>query len=104
MVAEPFALKFAPEIKGHLRCIDRKHHSLIQRKIIEMLTYEPDVTATNRKPLRDPVLGAQWEIRFGPNNRYRVFYDIDSQQREVSIVAIGEKERNQLYINGEEYP
>jgi hypothetical protein len=29
---QPFTLIFAPQVKGHLQCIDRKHHSLIREK------------------------------------------------------------------------
>jgi mRNA-degrading endonuclease RelE of RelBE toxin-antitoxin system len=45
---------------------------------------------------------AQWEMRFGPDNRFRVLYDIDQENRAVQIVAIGEKERNCLIVGGEE--
>jgi hypothetical protein len=46
--------------------------------------------------------GAEWEIRFGPNNRFRVLYDIDEVQRAVEIAAIGEKVGNRLIVGGEE--
>ena len=29
---------------------------------------------------------ATWEIRCGPKNRYRVFYEVDSEEREVLII------------------
>ena len=45
---------------------------------------------------------AQWEIRFGPANRFRVLYDIDEEQHAVQIVAIGEKLGNRLIVGGEE--
>ena len=57
----------------------------------------------NRKPLEGPaLLGADWEIRFGPDNRFRVFYRIDVENHEVEILAIGVKEKERLYIGGEE--
>jgi hypothetical protein len=44
---------------------------------------------------------ATWEIRFGPNNCFRVLYGIDEENREVQIQAIGVKEGNRLQIAGE---
>jgi mRNA-degrading endonuclease RelE of RelBE toxin-antitoxin system len=98
-----YALIYAPEVKRHLQAIDAKHYHLIREKIEEQLQFEPGVETTNRKPLRQPAaLAATWEIRFGPGNRFRVFYDIDVERREVQVLAIGEKERNRLFIGGEE--
>jgi hypothetical protein len=47
-------------------------------------------------------LVAEWEIRFGPGNRFRVFYEVDREEGTVYILAIGVKERERLYIGGEE--
>ncbi len=44
-----------------------------------------------------------WELRCGPDNRFRVFYDVDSELREVQVLAVGVKDRNRLLIGGEEY-
>ena len=46
--------------------------------------------------------GAGWEIRFGPDNRFRVLYDIDEDDHAVHILAIGEKVGNRLIVGGEE--
>lgn len=51
---------------------------------------------------RPASFGATWELRFGPDNRFRVFYDIDMQTRRVNILAIGIKEREKLFIAGKE--
>jgi mRNA-degrading endonuclease RelE of RelBE toxin-antitoxin system len=45
---------------------------------------------------------AEWELRFGPDNRFRVFYDIDMETRRVYILAIGVKEESRLFIGGKE--
>lgn len=98
-----FHLIYAPEVKRHLRAIERKYHTLIRREIEVQLQFEPDVETRNRKPLLQPTaLEAEWEIRFGPNNRFRVFYEVDRQQGVVHILAIGVKQRNRLLIGGEE--
>jgi mRNA-degrading endonuclease RelE of RelBE toxin-antitoxin system len=99
----PYALAFASVVTKHLRAVDSKYHALIREKIGEQLRFEPASETTNRKPLRQPApFGATWEIRFGPNNRFRVLYDIDREARAVRIMAIGEKERERLFIGGEE--
>jgi mRNA-degrading endonuclease RelE of RelBE toxin-antitoxin system len=98
-----FDLIYALQVRDHLRAIEPKHHSLIRRTIEEQLQFEPDVQTRNRKPLRRSVaFEVEWEIRLGPNNRFRVFYEIDHQHSEVYILAVGVKEENRLIIGGEE--
>ena len=98
-----YALAFASQVTKHLRAINAKYHALIRKKSGEQLRFEPATETTNRKPLRQPApFGATWEIRFGPDNRFRVLYDIDEDNRVVLIMAIGEKQRERLFIGGEE--
>ncbi len=58
----------------------------------------PDhVETRNRKPLMQPAsFDSTWEIRFGPDYRFRVLYDIDQEEREVHILAIGVKVGHRL--------
>lgn len=103
MGADRFELIYARQLKDHLKAIDRKHHSLIRKTIEEQLWFEPDVETRNRKPLRrGPVYEAEWEIRFDPGNRFRVFYEVDRPQRNVSILAIGVKKGDRLWIGRQE--
>jgi len=96
-----FLLIYAPITKFHLKTIERKYYSLIRTTIENELQFEPDVETRNRKPLRRPVtFEAEWELRFGPDNRFRVFYDINIESHEVYILAIGVKEGNRLFIGG----
>jgi mRNA-degrading endonuclease RelE of RelBE toxin-antitoxin system len=102
MAREPYTIIYADATVGHLRAIELKYRSLIRAAIEEQLRYEPDREARNRKSLKPPTsLGADWEIRFGPDNRFRVFYTIHPEDRHVEILAIGEKEKNRLFIGGE---
>lgn len=99
----PFTLTYAAIVGGHLATIDAKYDSLIRAKIEEQLLYEPDVHTRNRKPVEQPAaFQAEWELRFGPNNRFRVFYQVDRAHGEVRVVAIGVKDRERLIIGGEE--
>lgn len=98
-----FTLDFAPEIIDHLDATERKYHHLVEKTIGEQLSYTPEQETRNRKPLERPTFfGATWELRFGANNRFRVFYEVDSAERIVRILAIGVKEGNRLFIGGEE--
>ncbi len=99
-----FTLTFAPEVIDHLDAIERKHHSLIRRTIDEQLSYTPEKETRNRKPLEQPApFGATWELRCGPGNRFRVFYEVEAAEQTVWILAIGVKEGNRLFIGGEEF-
>ena len=98
-----FELIYAPEVKKHLERIERKYYGLIRREIEAQLQSEPDVETRNRKPLRGSLaLEADWEMRVGPGNRFRVFYQMEPSERTVYILAIGVKEQNRLVIGGEE--
>ena len=98
-----FDLIYASQVKTHLQAIERKYHSLIRSAIETHLQFEPDAETRNKKPLKRPSeLGADWEIRFGPDNRFRVFYTVEHEHRQVLILAIGTKKGNRLVIGGEE--
>jgi len=98
-----FTLVYDPEVKSHLKAIERRYYSLIRATIESELLWEPDRETRNRKPLRRPVaFEAEWELRFGPDNQFRVFYEIDRDRRIVYILAIGVKEGTRLFIGGED--
>ena len=100
---EPYTLIYAPQVTRHLRSIDRKFHSLIRRAIERRLRFQASRETRNKKPLRRPsALEATWELRCGPNNRFRVFYDILPEAREIHVLAAGVKEGSRLLIVGEE--
>ena len=100
---QPFALIYDSQVAGHLDAIEPKYHSLIRTTIEKKLRFEPERATRNRKQLERPVdLGARWELRLGPDNRFRVFYRVDAEQRHVRILAIAVKERNRLFLAGEE--
>jgi hypothetical protein len=105
MVKKPlFVLVYADEVKGHLRAIETKYHAVIRSEAEVQLLHDPDVETRNRKPLKRPIaFGADWELRLGPGNRFRIFYQVHAESREVRILAIGVKDRNRLYIGGEEF-
>jgi len=103
MPRPPFDLIYAPITKEHLKAIEPGYYSLIRSTIEALLRFEPDVETRNRKPLKRPVVfEAEWEMRFGPGNRFRVFYEVQRGHHTVYSLAIGEKEGSRLLIGGEE--
>jgi mRNA-degrading endonuclease RelE of RelBE toxin-antitoxin system len=100
---EPYQISYDQATRKHLRAIEAKYRSLIRAALEGQLRFEPAKEARNRKPLRQPApFEATWEIRFGPDSRFRVLYGIDEEEREVQIQAIGVKEGNRLLVAGEE--
>jgi mRNA-degrading endonuclease RelE of RelBE toxin-antitoxin system len=98
-----FDLVYAPQVKEHLKAIEHKYYGLIRREIEAQLQFEPEMEARNRKTLKRAVaFEAEWEIRFGPNNSFRVFYEVDREAGVVYVLAIGVKVRDRLYIGREE--
>ena len=83
--------------------IDLATYAAFERKIIvsgirEQLTEQPGLETKNRKVLRENPI-ATWELRVG---KYRVFYEVNRAAQVVTIVSIGHKEHNVLFIRGTE--
>jgi mRNA-degrading endonuclease RelE of RelBE toxin-antitoxin system len=99
----PFVLIYDPEVTKHLAAIEPKYHSLIRTAIEEQLRFAPATATRNRKQLERPIeLGTRWELRLGPDNRYRVFYRVEAEDRRVRVLAIAVKERNRIFLAGKE--
>ena len=99
-----FAISYAPETYKHLNWIEFKYHRLVATTIEEQLSHTPTTETRNRKPLEEPAsFSATWELRFGPKNSFRAFYDVNHEERTVSVLAIGVKEVNKLFIGGQEF-
>ena len=102
MVMPP--LVYAEATFQHLAAIERRHYPLIRQAIEEQLRLEPNVRTRNRKPPVKPSgFGEVWELRFGPGNRFRVFYRIEDEAKRVRVLAIATKIREKLYIGGREF-
>ena len=100
-----FEVVYRPATVRHLDAIDAKYLSMIRTTIEEQLSHEPFSETANRKPLlrQSPFGENVWELRFGPQNRLRVFYCADpDESRRVLVEAIGVKHRNRLTIGGQE--
>src|SRR5438034_9548990 len=92
-----FTLSFAPQAIEHLDRIESKYHGLLRRTINEQLTFAPTEETRNRKPLDQPApFGASWELRCGPDNCFRAFYEVDAASPAVQVLAVGVKDRNRI--------
>jgi hypothetical protein len=100
-----FAIIYAPEVRSHVDAIPLNLHGAIRRAIGEQLTYEPGRATRNRKPLEalPGPSGATWELRCGLHNEFRVFYEFEASAHQVRVLAIGVKDRDRLFIAGEEF-
>lgn len=99
-----FEIVIDDAVATHFSVIHRRDHSAILDAIQQQLEHEAHVSTLNRKPLRIPnSLNASWELRCGKNNRYRVFYDLDIDERTVVVLAVGRKVGNRLTIGDEEF-
>src|SRR5208283_4337635 len=95
-----YGIVYSPEVADHLGAINRKHHRLIEKTIDEQLSYRPNRQTRNRKPLEElpGPFDSTWELRFGPANQLRVFYEIVEDERTVWVLAIGVKAGSRLFI------
>jgi Gp49-like protein DUF891 len=99
--AKAYTLLYTNTFKRHLKLVKAKYQPFIRATLEKQLQYEPEVETRNRKPLQKPMaFKAEWELRIGPANRFRAFYAVKGE--EVILLAFGEKQGNQLLIEGSE--
>lgn len=83
----------ANEDLSYYRAFERK---VIVDEIVAQLVDQPDAETHSRKILRDNPI-ARLELKVG---KFRVFYEIDPDEKLVTVVSIGHKQHNVLYIRG----
>ena len=94
-----FEIKFTPDAIADLRWFIKEDRKTIMAELETQLCYEPAVETRNRKRLRPNKL-AEWELRLGG---FRVFFDVEEEDRLIQVIAIGYKEGSRLFIRGREY-
>jgi mRNA-degrading endonuclease RelE of RelBE toxin-antitoxin system len=99
-----FEVVFDATALDHMEAIESKYDAQIRKAIDEQLAHEPDVPTRNRKILlRETSIGATWELRCGPDNRFRIYYDVYAEERLVVVLAIARKEGDRLFIGKERF-
>lgn len=94
-----FEIKFTAEAIEDLRWFKKVDRKRIIAELESQLRYEPAAETRNRKRLRPNQL-AEWELRIG---RFRVFFDVDPENRLIKVEAVGYKRGSSLFIHGKEY-
>src|SRR3972149_3344310 len=92
-------IDLTPEAAEDLATLRKFDQVSVVDAIENQLSHEPDTETRNRKRLR-PTKLAEWVLRV---DEFRVCYDIHADGDVVKVVAIGNKEGNDLYIHGEKY-
>ena len=95
-----FTIDLSDDALEELRYFRKRDSTIIFDEIEQRLTYQPNVETRNRKPLRSHLLG-EWELRV---DKFRVFYDIDTEHETVLVKAVGVKIGNKLFMRGKEFP
>lgn len=85
---------------SHIRAFAKFEQRTILDAIEAQLRSQPEVETRNRKRLDDNEL-SEWELHVG---EFRVFYTVvlDNSDKVVTIIAVGRKKHNVLYIGGKE--
>lgn len=92
-----FEIEFEPEALEDLKVLRKTDQVQVLRSVEIQLRFQPLEETRSRKKLRvNPV--AEWELRIG---KLRVFYNVSELTRTVTIVAVGFKLGNLLFIRGE---
>ena len=83
-----------------LRWFGKKDGRKLLKEAEQHFTADPLLESRNMKSLRpNPV--AERELRlFG---KYRVLFNVDEENEEVTIILVGEKRGNSLFVQGEEF-
>jgi mRNA-degrading endonuclease RelE of RelBE toxin-antitoxin system len=93
-----FTVEITEEAIGDLKYFDKTVQVAILDTIEQQLGSQPLQETRNRKPLRSDSQ-FNWELKIG---KHRVFYDVIEESVIVSVISIGYKEHNKLYIRGQE--
>jgi mRNA-degrading endonuclease RelE of RelBE toxin-antitoxin system len=98
LVRQPFTIEYTPEAVDHLDGLDAGQRSRVVDEIDAQLRHQPTVVTRNRKLLRaNPV--APWELRV---EQLRVYFDVETQARIVTVRAVGVKIRERVVIGGQQ--
>ena len=93
-----FEIRFTDAAREHLRAMTARERSIVLSEVEVELAHEPAIPSRKRRPMR-PNLLAEWELRLG---NFRAYYRImEDEAKYVEIVAVGIKQREQIWIGGE---
>lgn len=94
-----YDIRYSPDAEEHLQTLTKREQQIVVDEVDRQLAYEPNRPTRKRKRLR-PNLLADWELRIGDLRVYYVVQEIPDAV--VSIVAVGRKLGNRVFIGGVE--
>jgi len=94
-----YDIKFTVSALEDIGWFKKRERKIIVDGIAEQLRHDPVGETRNRKRLR-PNATSEWEVRI---EKYRIFYDLNHEERVVEVKVVGEKRGNRVVVRGEEY-
>ncbi len=95
-----WSLEILPSALEDLRVFQKFDQVTIIKTVERKLTQNPTAVSKNLKEL-DPNPVAQYELRI--SDRFRVLYNVEPESHRVTIVLVGEKVGNRLFVQGKEF-
>ena len=95
----PYRIIWYPDTREHFRYLTARQRSIVFDSVEEQLANEPTAETRNRKEMRPNPL-ASWELRIGD---LRVYHDVTEESQTVTVIAVGIKRGNRVFIGGEEW-
>jgi hypothetical protein len=94
-----YRIEYTPEALEHLADLSARDGAIVLDSVPVQLKHQPIVATRNRKLLRANDI-APWELRL---LHLRVYYDmVEVPEPVVTIRAIGIKDRNRVFVGGQE--
>jgi mRNA-degrading endonuclease RelE of RelBE toxin-antitoxin system len=97
-------MAWAVEVKeaaiGHLTWLGKKTGRKLLQNALEFLEQDPLAETRNMKTLRPNAL-AERELRLW--GKYRMLFSVDAEEKRVTIILVGEKRGNKLFVSGREF-
>jgi len=94
-----YRIGYAHSIRRHLDALTARDRATVIDAMEERLSFQPAVETRNRKRMEPNSLKAGFELRVGA---LRVYYDVEEEERVVSVLAVAWKGRDRIFIGGEE--
>ena len=94
----PYVIEYSPPSREHLAALSAGQRASVLDEVDVQLLHQPTVVTRNRKPLQPNPL-ARFALRVA---ELRVYYEVDEERRVVEIRAVGIKDRDRVFIGGEE--
>lgn len=93
----PYSIEITADAEADLGVYPAYERKIITAGVRQQLSNEPLVETKNRKRLRPHAI-TPWELRLG---HYRVFYTVDGDTMTITVMAVGHKDRNRVFIRGQ---